>query len=110
MAKANAFLSKNDFIFMFVRFAHEGWFTLFTNDGSLRSRMLARCTHVSRRRATIRGFATIVRAFGTTIREHGVRAIIRSSATAIIYSPPSPGILLCAVGLVVLLRRLGRWH
>ena len=64
---------------------------------------------VSRRRATIRSFATIVRAFGTTIREHGVRAIIRSSATAT-YSPLSPYILPCAVVLAGHLRRLGIWR
>lgn len=85
------------------------WLASLTKDGSLCSRMLARCTHVSRRRATIRSFATIVRAFGTTIREHGVRAIIRSSATAT-YSPPLPDILLCAIVLAIPHLRLNRWH
>ena len=58
---------------------HERWFVSLTNVGSLRSRMMVRRTHVSRRRATIRSFATIVRAFGTTIREPYGRAILRAA-------------------------------
>ena len=58
-----------------VHFVHEGWLVSLTK--------LVRFAHVSRRRATIRSSATIVRAFGTTIREHGVRAIVRSFATIV---------------------------
>ena len=74
---------------------------------------------MSRRRATIRSFATIVRAVGTTIREPYGRAIvraafwrtiIRSLATAIIYSPLLLCILRLSVVLAVLHRRLGRLH